>query len=114
MLLTSHRNRGRNFTSTAQDTTSVHNYYERLVTETIIKQDPRANTDYDFLADTSCVALNHLPPRYIRHDVDMSFYLSPVELDEIQKKVSQAVKHALEFVKSREQLRRNDDDDIEN
>jgi hypothetical protein len=53
--------------------------------------------------DVSCVALNHLPPRYIRHDVDMSFYLSPIELDEINNKVNNAVKHALEFVKKREQ-----------
>ena len=92
------------------DSTSVHNFYERLVTEHIIQQEPRANKDYDFLADVSCVALNHLPPRYIRHDVDMRFYMSPVELNEVQKKVSEAVRHAIEFVESREQEKRQDSD----
>jgi hypothetical protein len=112
MLLT----RRRNIAFSAQDTSTVHNYYERLVTESLLKQDPRANKDCDFMDDVSCVALNHLPPRYIRHDVDMSFYLSPIELDEITKKVNKAVKHALEFVKKREQDKKallDDDSDLE-
>jgi hypothetical protein len=93
------------------DTTSVHNYYERLVTDAILTKEPRAKKDYDFLADVSCVALNHLPPRYIRHDVDMTFYLSPVELEEIYRKVDEAVNHAIEFVTSRE--KENLEDDIQ-
>jgi hypothetical protein len=112
MLLT----RRRNIAFSAQDTSTVHNYYERLVTESLLKQDPRANKDCDFMDDVSCVALNHLPPRYIRHDVDMSFYLSPIELEEITKKVNKAVKHALEFVKKREQDKKallDDDSDLE-
>ncbi len=99
--------RRRNLAFTPHDTSSVHNYYERLVTEAISSQEPRANTDYDFMDDVACVALNHLPPRYIRHDVDMSFYLSPVEHEEIQKKVHKAVKNAIEFVKTREQAKRD-------
>ncbi|MEO0443369.1 MAG: late competence development ComFB family protein [Pseudomonadota bacterium] len=100
-------------TSSTYDSSSVHNYYERLVTEAIIAQEPRANNDYEFLSDVSCVALNHLPPRYIRHDVDMSFYMSPVEHEEITKKVEQAVKHAVQFVLSREQSKIEEDDDTE-
>lgn len=80
------------------DSSSVHNYYERLVTETISQSSTRALSDTDFMADVSCVALNHLPPRYIRHDVDMSFFMSPVEREETAKKVQQAVDHAVEFV----------------
>jgi len=95
--------RRRTVTNSNYDTTNVHNYYERLVTEAIISQQPRANSDYEFLADVSCVALNHLPPRYIRHNVDMSFYMSPVEHEEIDKKINEAVKHAVEFVLSREE-----------
>ena len=112
MLLT----RRRNMAFSAQDTGTVHNYYERLVAEALLKQDPRASQDCDFMDDVSCVALNHLPPRYIRHDVDMSFYLSPIELDEINKKVNKAVKNALEFVKKREQAKKDlleDDDSLE-
>jgi hypothetical protein len=103
MLLTRPRSIATNY-----DTTSVHNYYERLVTESIISKEPRAQKDFDFLSDVSCVALNHLPPRYIRHDVDMTFYLSPIELEEIHKKVEGAVNHAIEFVLSREQDKKED------
>ena len=31
------------------------------------------------LADVACVALNRLPARYVRHDVDMVFYLTEQE-----------------------------------
>lgn len=106
MLLSRRRNLG----NTAHDASTVHNYYERLVTEAILQQDKRAASDYDYMDDVSCVALNHLPPRYIRHDVDMSFYLSPVELEEINKKVTKAVKHAIEFVQSREKINKPEDD----
>jgi hypothetical protein len=89
--------------STNTEIASVHNYYERLVSETIVNTDPRALSDADFMADVSCVALNHLPPRYIRHDVDMSFFMSPVEREETAKKVQQAVNLALKFVLKHEQ-----------
>lgn len=88
--------------STHTEVANVHNYYERLVTESIIKTDPRAMSDADFLADVSCVSLNHLPPRYIRHDVDMSFFMSPMEREETEEKVQKAVDYALEFVKKHE------------
>ena len=80
----------------------IHNYYESLVHETVLELDGRARKDNDFLADVSCVALNHLPPRYIRHDVDMNFYMSPIERDEIEKKVKTAVTDAIAFVTERE------------
>lgn len=105
--------RRRNINSPSHDITSVHNYYERLVTDAIQQKDPRALTDYDYMDDVTCVALNHLPPRYIRHDVDMNFYLSPIEIDEIQMKVDKAVSHAIEFVQTREKKNRaaeNSDD----
>jgi len=73
----------------------------------------RARNDADFLADVSCVALNHLPPRYIRHDVDMSFFMSPVELQEISIKVQKAVDNAITFVMDheREKLSLSEPDD---
>jgi hypothetical protein len=90
-------------TSTHAEVANVHNYYERLVTESILKTDARAISDPDFLADVSCVALNHLPPRYIRHDVDMSFFMSPVEREETENKVQTAVDYAIVFVKQHEE-----------
>lgn len=85
------------------DVDFVHNYYERLVLQEIYQQSPRVqNGDRDFLADAACVALNRLPPRYIRHDVDMTFFMSPQDMMEIERKVTQAVTDALNYVESRE------------
>ncbi len=80
---------------------SVHNYYERLVYEQLWRASDRAQTDSNFFADALCVALNHLPPRYVRHDVDMTFYLSSIEQDEILDKVANAVNLAISYVEER-------------
>ncbi len=81
----------------------LHNYYERLVVQEVHDQSERVQQgDRDFLADVACVALNRLPPRYIRHDVDMTFFMSPQDMVEIERKVSQAVTDALSYVESRE------------
>ncbi len=80
---------------------NVHNYYEHLVLEEIAAQLTQRRESADFIADVACVALNHLPPRYIRHNVDMAFYLSPNESREIEEKVTAAVQQALTFVDQR-------------
>lgn len=80
---------------------TVHNYYERLVLEEISRVSEKALGNVDYFADVACVALNRLPPRYIRYDVDMTFFLSPVELQEIYDKVTKAVVAAIEYVDSR-------------
>ncbi|WP_419812554.1 late competence development ComFB family protein [Bacterioplanoides sp.] len=78
---------------------NIRNYYEQLVAEEILARLP-GNQDSGSLADIACVALNHLPPRYIRHEVDMAFYMSPDELHDIHKRVKQAVSDAIEFIAS--------------
>lgn len=93
----------------ASDTSleSVHNYYEQIVFNLVYKLiDESERRDIDFVADVACVALNHLPPRYVRHDVDMAFYLSPREQEEMEQKVQDAVESALGFVRSRLQTER--------
>lgn len=80
---------------------SVHNYYEHMVIGEIHKQIGNKTVGTDFIADVACVALNHLPPRYIRYDVDMAFYLSPKESQEMEEKVGQSVREALAFVEKR-------------
>lgn len=82
---------------------SVHNYYERLVFEQLRRASDRAASDANFMADVACVALNHLPPRYVRHDVDMTFFLSPTEHEEILNKVAKAVNDAVVYVEARAQ-----------
>ena len=90
---------------------TVHNYYEKLVIEQILLLSPRSRNDTDFLADTACVALNRLPPKYIRHDVDMTFFMSPQELEETNRKVEKAVTDALNYVSERESERIQTNDD---
>lgn len=81
--------------------TSVRNYYESLVFNEV-KEQLGTNSSHDLLSDVACVALNHLPPRYIRHEVDMFFYLSPQEREETTEKVRQAVKNAIEFMQAKD------------
>ena len=83
------------------DIDTVHNYYEHLVFDAIYEVIGDQTDDSEYIADIACVALNHLPPRYVRHDVDMAFYQSPNELDEMLDKVSRAVDHAIQFIKEK-------------
>ncbi|MCP3907169.1 MAG: late competence development ComFB family protein [Oceanicoccus sp.] len=79
---------------------SIHNYYERMVFTALREKIPNRFGSNDYTADIACVALNNLPPRYIRHDVDMAFYLSPNERQEMVDKVDKAVTQAIKFVDS--------------
>jgi len=78
---------------------SVRNYYEKLVCERVAHVVGRKVVDNDYLEDVACVTLNHLPPRYIRHEVDMIFYLSPIEREEMVQKVDDAIVDAVTFIK---------------
>lgn len=78
----------------------IRNYYEQMVAEEILRslagRSPAAGVDY--MADVACVALNRLPARYIRYEVDMAFYMTPDELAATHKAVSDAVRDAILFV----------------
>ncbi|MBL4584124.1 MAG: late competence development ComFB family protein [Pseudomonadales bacterium] len=91
---------GRNNFSEAGELSEIHNYYERLVIEHALVVLGNTGDDVELLPDVVCVALNHLPPRYVRHDVDASFYLSPQERDEMERRIQEAVKDAIEYVRS--------------
>lgn len=84
---------------------SIHNYYEAMVFEQLNRASDRAASDPEFMADAACVALNRLPPRYVQHDVDMTFFLSPTEMDEMLNKVAHAVNEAVSYVEQREKQR---------
>jgi hypothetical protein len=77
---------------------NIRNYYETKVLEELEILLEGRSMEEDTLIDIVCVALNHLPPRYIRHEVDMIYYLSPVEYQEIRDKVRNAVKAAMTYV----------------
>ena len=77
----------------------IHNYYEKLVTHYFASRRLDEKYDDDFLADLTCVVLNQLPPRYIRHKVDMA-YLPASERFEMEEKVKVAIHKALDFMKA--------------
>lgn len=79
---------------------AIHNYYESLVQERIAETDEYKNDkmDEDFLEDVACVALNQLPPKYVRYSVDLIFYMSTQERDEIYVNVDEAIRKAIETV----------------
>lgn len=76
----------------------IHNYYEKLVIMHFESLQLEEKYDSDFISDLICVVLNQLPTRYIRHEVDMVFYLPASERFEMENKVKEAVSKALEFM----------------
>jgi len=88
------------------DFESIQNYYEQPVLKAVAEGAERyPMLGGELLADVACVALNRLPPRYIRHPVDLAFYLSDREREENSRMVSDAVNHAFEFVQARVAMR---------
>ena len=80
----------------------VHNYFERLVFEDVARRS-EAHPEFtsDMLGDVACVALNRLPARYVRHDVDMMFYLTEHERHAIEQALEEALQFAFGFVQDR-------------
>ncbi|MCO4800014.1 MAG: late competence development ComFB family protein [Colwelliaceae bacterium] len=77
----------------------IHNYYEKLVVQNFAALKLEETYDADFIADLTCVVLNQLPNRYIRHEVDMAFYLPASERFEMESNVKVAINKSLEFMK---------------
>ena len=77
----------------------IHNYYEKLVMQHFSLSKFNEKYDEDYIADLTCVVLNQLPTRYIRHEVDMAFYLPASERFEMETKVKIAISKAIEFMK---------------
>ncbi|MDH5471511.1 MAG: late competence development ComFB family protein [Gammaproteobacteria bacterium] len=82
------------------DFTSIHNYYEHLVIDYIqTKVIPETeHRDEEFLLDVACYALSKLPARYMRHEIDMAFYLDSKERDKISHEVEKSIKDALKYI----------------
>ncbi|NDV91849.1 competence protein ComFB [Alteromonas sp. 345S023] len=77
----------------------IHNYYEHLVLERIAELQLDKENSPDYLADICCLALNQVPPRYIRYEVDMAFYLPQSERNQMEMNVAHAVDKAIKFLK---------------
>lgn len=76
----------------------IHNYYEHLVIERITALGLDKHKTADYLADLCCLALNQVPPRYIRYEVDMAFYLPQSERKQMEMNVEHAVDKAIRYL----------------
>lgn len=82
---------------------SVQNYYERLVFDFINDEliARYADMDDEFFLDVACYALTRLPSRYMRHEIDMAYYLAPGERTDMQNQVEESTQAAADFIYSR-------------
>lgn len=78
--------------------TDIHNFYEHLVLKEIEKQDLQQKLTGDQMADLCCLTLNQLPSHYIRHDVDMIYFLTDAKRNEMEKQVITSLKNALQKI----------------
>jgi hypothetical protein len=77
----------------------VHNYYERLVFEEVVSRSAEfPHFTAEMLADVACVALNRMPVRYVRHEVDLVFYLTERERHQIEQAMESALSYAFDYV----------------
>jgi len=89
------------------DFESIHNHHERAVFEAVGRLAPNYPhlAASDLLPDVACVALNRLPPRYIRHEVDLAFFLTERERFDTEAAIDDAVRNAFEFVQARSAMK---------
>jgi hypothetical protein len=84
----------------------IHNLQEQSVFSVIAEIAPAyPHFDVALMADVGCVALNRLPPRYVRHTVDFTFYQTTSERESGQRAIDEAVRYAFEFVQARSAMR---------
>ena len=84
------------------DFSSVQNHYERAVFDELLEARQRFPTIGDeWIPDVACVALNMLPVRYVRHPVDLCFYMSNADRAAMNLAVQKAVQDALVFMVER-------------
>lgn len=76
----------------------IHNYYENLVLDQIHAMGLDKSKDADYLADLSCMVLNEVPPKYIRYEVDMAFFLPQSERLQMELNVKNAIEKAMGFM----------------
>ncbi len=88
----------------------IHNYYEHLVLENIGKLGLDTTKSPDYLADLCCLALNQVPPRYIRYEVDMAFYLPQSERNQMEMNVEHAITKAMKYLDESAKTKRNEEE----
>jgi hypothetical protein len=94
--------------SISADLTSMRNQKEHAMLDTVLRQavgDPGLAHDPGLLADVAGVALNRLPPRCIRHEVDVALHLSERECGDDERQLAETVDAAFGFAQARTAMR---------
>lgn len=84
---------------------TIRNYQERAVYELMGEIAPRYPSlcqSEELLADVACLALNALSPRYIRHEVDLHFFMTNKERALNRLAVCKAIEAAFEHIERAE------------
>lgn len=90
----------------SQSFETIQNFYEQPVIDAVLAAAPGyPHLSRELLADVACVALNRLPPRYIRHVVDLAFYMPDKERVDNERAIAEAVAGAFQFVQARSAMR---------
>ena len=90
------------------DFSSVVRFHDRAVLEVVVAAAPGypgLSGDEELLADGACVALNRMPPRYIRREVDFAVHQRERERGEVEKQLAEAVEFAFGFVQASAAMR---------
>jgi hypothetical protein len=85
---------------------SITNCYEQMVLDEIYRISGEVFSeppDQDVIADLTCLALNQLPARYVRHSVDFLAHLSSADGIQMHDNVSKAVRNAITVLQRRQE-----------
>lgn len=82
---------------------NINNYYERLVIDQLWKLAEQADQPFSqaFQEDVACLALNLLPPCYVRNTIDKGINVSEAQYLEMVAAVDKAIEQAMGLVLSR-------------
>jgi hypothetical protein len=75
----------------------IANYYEQLVTDHLwqLKQNVTEPLTQSFLDDVACLALNSLPPCYVRNTIDKSVAITEKDFHDMRNATSIAIEKAI-------------------
>ena len=86
------------------DFSSVHNTHEKSVFAAVLAASarfPGVSEDPELMADVACVALNRVPPHYIRHSADLAFFTTEKDRQMIARSIDDSVDFAFGYVQAR-------------
>jgi hypothetical protein len=86
------------------DFSSVHNNHEKNVFAAVAasaERYPGVSGHPELLADVACVALNRMPPHYIRHSADLAFFTTEKDRLAVSRDIDESVDFAFSYVQAR-------------